>query len=193
MHLTDWMRTMVRELPLRQLRGTYWRQTSPRRQPLALAPFAPRAGRWHAAGDPWPAYAASSQMAAMLELTRVVVPEAGVEPPLPRRRLSELYLDLPVVDLANPLALDQLQLSRDDLTRGFDASRETSICRELAAEVRARSDAHGLLVPSAARPGADVVVIFPSGFPHVTVGEQRIVELRLAPAPEEEAAPEPDG
>jgi len=48
----------------------------------------------------------------------------------------------------------------------------------------------GLLVPSAALPGADVLVIFPAGFRRVRVGAQQLVELVINPLPEPEQAQE---
>jgi hypothetical protein len=192
MHLTDAMRRRIAGLPPHHLQGTYYRQTDPKRQPLDLLPVAPRSGRWHAAGDPWPAYASSTPDAAMYELLRGFERDLTNPPPLPTRRMSELAVDLPVVDLANELALDHVGLRRDQLIDGYDLGPETDLCRDVAAEVRRRPAVLGLLVPSAALPGADVLVIFPAGFRRVRIGAQQLVALIVAPRPEPEPAAEAD-
>lgn len=174
-------RKTLASLPLRPLSGVYFRQTAIGRQPLDLPPTAGYSGRWHDEGDPAPLYAASSGIAAMLEVVRSIELEPDVDPPFPQRLLSELVVsDLSVVDLANDLALDLLELRHDDLTRGADGGLHAAICREIAREVRRRKDAQGLLVPSAALPGAKVLVVFPQAFEAITVGRQVIGRLELA-------------
>lgn len=176
------MRKRITDLPPRPLTGTYFRQTDPKRQPFDLPQIAIRGGRWHSAGDPWPAYASSTPLAAMLELIRGIERDLTTPPPLPTRRMSELLVDeLPVVDLANELALDHIGLQREDLVDGYDLSPETDRCRALAATVRERPAVLGLLVPSAALPGADVLVLYPAGFRRVRIGAQQPVELALNP------------
>jgi len=126
----------------------------------------------------------------MFELLRGLDRNLDTPPPLPVRRISELLVEeLPVIDLANPLALDLLQMERSDLTDGYDLSPETEICRSIASEVRRRRDVLGLLVPSAALPGADVLVIFPAGFRRVQIGAQQLVKLAILPAPEANQTP----
>jgi hypothetical protein len=183
--LPDSTRAALADLPLRPLSGCFYRQTAPLRQPFDLPLLAPRSARWHRAGDPYPAYAADTALGAMLELPRHIQAEPGDAPILPRRRLSELHLEeLPVIDLANPLALDQLDLDRDALTRGIGSDPETEICREIADEVRRKPGGRGLLVPSAALPAGSTLVLFPTAFESVVVGEQQIVELTVSPVPE---------
>lgn len=185
MRLTSTMRKRIADLPPRALTGTYFRQTDPKRQPFDLPQIAVRGGRWHSAGDPWPAYASSTPLAAMLELIRGIERDLTTPPPLPTRRMSELLVDdLPVVDLANELALDHVGLQREELVDGYDLSPETDHCRELAATVRKRPAVLGLLVPSAALPGADVLVLYPAGFRRVRIGVQEPVELALNPLEE---------
>jgi hypothetical protein len=194
-HLAETMRRRIAELPPRELHATYHRQTDPKRQPLELLPIAPRSGRWHSAGEPWPAYASSTPEAAMYELFRGVERDRTTPPPLPTRRMSELLVEqLPVIDLANDLALDHIGLEREQLIEGYDLGPETDLCRGIATEVRRRPSALGLLVPSAALPGADVLVIFPAGFRRVRVGMQQLVALVVSPQPnpDPEAAAEPD-
>lgn len=195
MSMTDPMRRRLADLPLRFLHGTYHRQTDPKRQPFELPPIAPHGARWHSAGDPSPAYAASTPDAAMHELPRSFERDLTTPPPLPTRRMSELLVDeLPVVDLVNELALDHVGLRREQLIDGFDLGPQTDLCRAIAAEVRLRPTALGLLVPSAALPGADVLVIFPTGFRRVRIGAQQLVALVVSPRPEPDKEPsaEPD-
>jgi RES domain-containing protein len=146
---------------------------------LDLPATAPRPARWHYAGDPWPAYAGDAPLATMLEQPRHFEFDAGDEPILPIRRLSELHVeDLATIDLANPLALAQLHLTVDDL-RG-DGTED--FCREVAAATwKDHPDAHGLLVPSTPMPGRLVLVIRPAGFPRVIVGDQNLVQLQVRP------------
>jgi hypothetical protein len=189
------MRRRLADLPLRDLHGTFHRQTDPRRQPLELPAIATRSARWHSAGDPWPAYASSTPDAAMHELPRGFERDLTTPPPLPTRRMSELLVEaLPVVDLVNELALDHVGLRREQLIGGYDLGPETDLCRAIAAEVRRRPTACGLLVPSAALPGANVLVIFPAGFRRVRIGAQQLVALVVSPQPEpdQEAAADPD-
>jgi RES domain-containing protein len=189
LRLDEKVRERLAELPLRLLNGAYHRQTDPKRQPFDLLPIAPHGGRWHSAGDPWPAYASSTPEAAMFELLRGFDRERSAPPPLPTRRMSELFVDdLPVVDLANELALEHVGLRREELVEGYDLGPETEHCRAIAAEVRRRPAVLGLLVPSAALPGADVLVIHPAGFRRVQVGVQQLVRLVLSPQFEPEQA-----
>jgi RES domain-containing protein len=162
------------KLPLRKLSGIYFRQTSPARQPFELATHAPAGARWHRKGDPWPAYAGDTELGVMLEQTRHTALEAGNEV-LPIRRVSELHLDcLPVVDLANAMALDVLGLVPDDL-RG-DSTVE--FCRDLAAATWAgQPAAAGLLTPSTPLSGGKVLVIKPEAFGTIDVGRQELVQL----------------
>jgi len=187
---TDDMRATAARLPLRSLSGVFFRHTAPERQPLELPATAVRPGRWHRAGDPWPAYSASTEMAEML---RFVIPDPHEEPPLPVRRVSELVVEeFAVVDYANPLAHEMLGIRASDLTTGSDGDPGAELCRHLADVARERPSVLGLLEPSAARPGAQVLVIFRAGFAHVTVGDQRLLRLALLPEaePEQESATE---
>jgi len=104
--------------------------------------------------------------------------------------MSELLVEeLPVIDLANALALEHVGMRREELIAGYDLSPETEHCRSIAAVVRSRPAVLGLLVPSAALPGADVLVIFPAGFRRARIGAQSLVELVLNPLPEPDQAP----
>lgn len=193
MKFTDDMRAAAASLPLRSLSGVFYRQTAPERQPLELPATAVRSGRYHAVGDPWPAYSASTDMAAMAEMLRFVIPDPHEEPPLAIRRVSELVVEeFTVVDYANPLAHEMLGIRASDLTTGFDGDPGTELCRHLADVARERPSVLGLLAPSAARPGAEVLVIFPDGFGQVAVGDQRLLRLALLPEaePERESATE---
>lgn len=193
MALSARQRDRLASLPVRPLSGAFFRQTDPERQPLDVLPLARRDARWHRAGDPAPAYAASSDVAAMLELPRHIVPEPGKPPVLPLRRLSTLHLKgLQVVDLFNALALEHLDLTSDELTAGEAESPQAELCREIASDVRRRPDAEGILAPSSALRGAQLVCIFPSGFDKVLVGDQMLVELavvRKEPAPPNRPSP----
>jgi len=96
--LANRTRERIAELPPRIVTGVWHRQTDPERQPLQLPPIAIRDGRWHAAGHPWPAYASSAPDAAMLELVRGIDRSTTDAPPLPTRRMSQLFVaDLPVI------------------------------------------------------------------------------------------------
>lgn len=191
MRLTPTTRSRIGDLPPRSLTGTFFRQTDPKRQPLELPELAVRGGRWHCAGDPWPAYASSTPEAAMFELVRGFERDRSTPPPLPTRRMSELVIDdLPVVDLANELALEHVGIRREILVDGYDLSPETHHCRAIASLVRTRKAVLGLLVPSAALPGAEVLVLFPAGFRRVRIGAQQLVELVVNPLPEPDQAKE---
>lgn len=173
----------VGALPIRRITGLYYRQTSPRRQPLELPSVARQASRWASKGDPALAFAADSELAAMLEQTRHFELEPGDEPVLPVRRISELHVNgLPAIDLINPLALDLLRLKIDDMR--FETQ---PFCRALASAAwAAHPTAHALLVPSTPLTGAQVLVVRQTGFDAITVGDQRLVQLVSRPVPDEE-------
>jgi RES domain-containing protein len=182
--LDDEQLAALANLPIRRISGLYFRQTAPSRQPFDLPDLARRDARWHRKGDPWPAYAGRPPLAVMLEQARYVALMPGEEV-LPVRRLSELHVsDLATIDLANPLALDQLKLATDDL-RG---DRTLEFCRELAdAAWATHPDAHALLVPSTPLDGANVLVIRPTAFAAIAVGKQSLVQLLpMAVEPDED-------
>jgi RES domain-containing protein len=172
--LGDELNRAVGALPIRRITGLYYRQTSPRRQPLELPAMARQASRWAAKGDPALAFSADSELAAMLEQTRHFELRPGEEPALPVRRISELHVHgLPAIDLINPLALDLLRLKIDDMR--FETQ---PFCRALASAAwAAHPAACALLVPSTPLAGAQVLVVRQSGFDAITVGDQRLVQL----------------
>ncbi len=176
------MREPIAQLPPRPLTGVFFRQTDPTRGPLERRRVAPRDARWHSKGDPQPVYAADSPLAALLELPRYVAVEGTDEVVLPTRRMSELHVaELAVLDLTNQLALDVLELQREDLTGGEPGDpRGQTVCRAIGAAARARSDVDGMLAPSAAAIGGTLLVIEQRALAHVVVGEQYLATLTVA-------------
>lgn len=140
-----------------------FRQTAADREPFPPRATAPAAARYHRAGDPWPLYASIEEATAWAERAAAnPTATSGAE----RRRLHRLRVDgLGVLDLRDARVRERLGVSLDDLTAppaaGWAApQRLAAAARDLGAE--------GLIAPSAARPGAWNVVVFPSGFGRVS-------------------------
>jgi RES domain-containing protein len=96
----------------------------------------------------------------------------AIDPADERRRLWRIDVDrLPVIDLRRAGLADELGISERQLTG------PRSRAHGLAAKVRALG-ADGLIVPSAARPGAWNLVVFPSGFRRMRVAGSRAMHPR---------------
>ncbi len=76
-----------------------------------------------------------------------------------------------MLDLRDAATRTALGVRLEDLTG------ERAMAQAVAPRAQA-SGAHGMIVPSAARPDAWNLVIFPAGFPKVTVGRGRAVRPR---------------
>jgi RES domain-containing protein len=132
---------------------------------------APAPARWHRAGDPWPLYATLEPGTAWAEWQAAT--GGAIDPADERRRLWTLDVDrLPVVDLRDAVTRTALGVKPGDLDDGWGAPQE------LVTRLRA-TGAHGVVVPSAARPGHWNLVVFPDGFARVAVRAGRAMH----PAP----------
>jgi RES domain-containing protein len=97
----------------------------------------------------------------------------AIDPAAERRRLWELDVSgLSVLDLRDAEARRALDVDLSDLT-GTRASAQALTPRAQAL------GAEGLVVPSAARPGAWNLVVLPGGFDRVTVRRGRTLHPRL--------------
>ena len=132
---------------------------------------APAPARWHRSGDPWPLYASLEPATAWAEWSAAT--GGAIDPNDETRRLWTLDVEqLPVVDLRDPAARKALGVDLGSLTGAWDAPQA------LAERLRALG-AQGAVVPSAARPDAWNLVVFPAGFGRVTVRRGRTMH----PAP----------
>lgn len=131
---------------------------------------APTDARYHRAGDPWPLYASLEAGTAWAEWSGAT--GGAIDPRSERRRLWQLEIsDLPVLDLRETEARSTLGVGIGDLTG------ERTRTQAVVARAQARG-AHGMIVPSAARPGAWNLVVFPAGFSAVAVGRGRKMRPR---------------
>lgn len=165
------------ELPTRNWSGVVWNGLDPKQDPLKRQPRASYAARAHQRGQPEPLYTSpTSHLIPALEKARYVDPGEEVHPVM---LLSELGVsDLPIVDYANNLALMTLGVKRDDLTRDHDLE----LPQALADVARGpRHPALGVMLPSAAHPAAETLVIFPEGIAdHVAILDQKKVQVTIA-------------
>jgi len=134
---------------------------------------APTDGRYHRAGASWPLYAALEPETAWVEwhaATRGAVDPAGVTRTLWRLDVA----DLPVLDLRDERVRDALGVTVDQLTGSWSDSQPIA---DRARELGAR----GMVVPSAARPGAWSLVAFPEGWAHMRVVDSRRARPSVPP------------
>lgn len=142
-------------LPVRIVRGTFFRHTAPSRDALDVPPRALATGRYHRKRQEPRLYASSSEDAAWGELFRHTEPE--ISPFEVRRTMSTLrVVDLPVLDLTDPVVRSTLGVTERNLTsaRYADCRRIADIARQVPHRFG------GILAPSAAAPGAETLVVF---------------------------------
>jgi RES domain-containing protein len=131
---------------------------------------APTEGRYHRPGEPWPLYASLEPATAWAEWSAAT--RGAIDPASERRRLWRLDANgLPVVDLRRPDVVAELRLKMDDLTGA------RSRAHALAARAR-EAGAQGMIVPSAAHPGAWNLVVFPDGFSRLQAAGSRAMNPR---------------
>lgn len=143
-------------LPVRQISGTFFRQTSPKYRATDLPHKAESEGRNHREGGEPPMYTSSIEDASWGELFRHHL-DVDLSPFEVRRRMSTLRVqDLPVLDLTDAHVRAQLGVSEKQLT-----SNDYATCQaitELAQRLPARFG--GVLQPSAAIRGQQTLVVF---------------------------------
>ena len=152
------------------LEGQWWRQTAPRYEALSLPHRAKRGGRCHRRGKEARLYASSTRNTAWGELFRHTSPE--VSPFEVKRRMSGLRVTgLPVVDFLDPETRALFDVSERALI-----SNNTGFSRKITDRLRQRPDRFGgLILPSAASPGEETLVVFREWIgPHVFVEASHI-------------------
>lgn len=162
------------QVPIVPLSGRWWRQTDPKYDAMDLPHRAKSAGRCHRKGQQPRLYASSSSNGAWAELFRHTFPE--ISPFEVIRTMSTLQiLGLPVVNFDDPLTRELFNVTEAELT-----SNNYAICRRLADLLRQRPDLFGgMILPSAAIPGEQTLVVFKEWIPdHV-----RVVRRRTTTAP----------
>lgn len=133
---------------------------------------APTEGRYHRPGDPWPLYASLDEATVWAEWSAAT--RGAVDPSTERRSLWPIEItDLPIIDLRRPETCEALGVTLEQLTGPRLAAQE------LAPRARAMG-ALGIVAPSAARPDAWNLVVFPKGFEHVAPGRRRRMHPRPA-------------
>jgi len=152
------------------LEGRWYRQTAPRYGALSLPHRASRRGRCHRQGKEARLYASSTRNTAWAELFRHTTPE--VSPFEVKRRMSELWVaELPVVDFLEPETRAMF-----DVTERALISNNVGTARKLTDLLRQRPDRFGgLVLPSAAVPGEETLVVFREWIEsHVFVEKSRV-------------------
>ena len=102
----------------------------------------------------------------------------GVAPEDDPRWLCVFDADLLVLDLRRPEVLDALHVTVDDLNADWAPGAPNAACMKASAAAVA-TGAAGMIVPSAAHPGAWNLVVLPSGFS----GLERIKRQHKIPEP----------
>ncbi len=137
-------------LPAKSIRGTFFRALLPSfaRDPLSVQGSLRHGGRYNPSGIFGALYCGESPAVCVAEIRR----RAAGQPVFPYR-LARIRIQLHrVLDLTEPVALMALGLRSEDLI-GDDWQRT----QQLAARARA-AGYEGLLVPSAAGPGRNLVI-----------------------------------
>jgi hypothetical protein len=151
---------------------------------LSLYPSEARhGGRCHVFGEVPPFYLATGERAALLLAVGEIEPDPG-ETVVVRRGLTEIAVDLVVLDLLNPLAQQECSIEPGALG-GLDRTAT----RQLMDVVRGRADVEGLLLECPARlreaePDGVMLAVLPEAAQRLrrTVLRTRIVEVQFAPS-----------
>ena len=104
--------------------------------------------------------------------------DGGVAPEDDPRWLCVFQADLSVLDLRRPEILDALDLTIDDLNADWSPGSPNVACLKVSAAAAA-AGAEGMIVPSAAYPGAWNLDVLPKG----VSGRQRVGRERKIPDP----------
>jgi RES domain-containing protein len=157
--------------PVGRLRGRAWRQTA-LRVPACLPPVqpAPHPGRYHAAGDPWPLYAALDRDTMWDEWRRAT--DAAIAPTDDERWVCTLDVDLAVLDLRDAATRSALGVTLDELVGPWSPERPNRAARRVARAAR-ELGVDGLVVPSAARAGGWNLAVLPEAFDRVRMVARR--------------------
>lgn len=170
----------ARSQPVLELTSQVWSCADPGSDFFNPRDFAPYAARCHRRGQAEPRYTSStSAEIAAFETIRYTDPRDLVSPQQRLLRTLEVT-DLPYLDFTDALDLGNMDLTLDDLTRDHDFE-----IPQLLADVARERESLAALMPSAAHPGAETLVLFPEAFAasHVEELEQTLVEIRLEVAP----------
>ena len=140
------------QLGTRQLTGTFYRHTAPRRDALSGEGARMIGGRWNPVGTE-ALYLAEPREACAAEFRRMAAGQGkGVESFLPRTLHTIAVTDLDIIDLTTPAHLHAVGLSEADL-----AADDRTAC-QLVGEAIATSGIGGLLAPSATGIGTVLTV-----------------------------------
>jgi len=161
------------EVPVLVENRRWWRQTDPKYDALDLPHRARSGGRCHRKGHPPRLYASSSSNGAWGELFRHA---SEVSPFEVIRKMSTIQVSkLPVVNFDDALIRELFNVTEKELT-----SNSYVICRRLADLLRTRPDLFGgMILPSAAIPGEQTLVVFSEWVP----GHLRVLRRSTSTVP----------
>lgn len=157
------------QVPTLRVSGRWWRQTDPKYDALSLPHRAGSSGRCHRKGKQPRLYASSTSNAAWGELFRHTLPE--LSPFEVIRTMSAIEVSgLPVVNFDDALTRELFNVTEAELV-----SNNYAICRRLADLLRERPDLFGgMILPSAAIPGEQTLVVFQEWIPqHLRVSRRQ--------------------
>jgi RES domain-containing protein len=131
---------------------------------------APHPGRYHAAGDPWPLYAALDRDTMWAEWAHASdAPRRADDDP---RWVCELEADLNVLDLREPATRTALRVTLSGMTGRWSPDAPNRSARRVA-RAAAELGVDGAIVPSAAAEGGWNLVVLPRGFERVRMRRRR--------------------
>jgi RES domain-containing protein len=131
---------------------------------------APHPGRYHAAGDPWPLYAALDRDTMWAEWAHAS--DAPRRPDDDSRWVCELEADLTVLDLRQPATRRALRVGVPGLTGPWSPDSPNRDARRVARAV-AELGVDGAVVPSAAAAGGWNLFVLPRAFERVRMRRRR--------------------
>jgi RES domain-containing protein len=145
--------------------------------PACLPPVqpAPHPGRYHAAGDPWPLYAALDRDTMWAEWRGAT--EAAIAPGDDERWVCTLDVDLATLDLRDPATRAALGVTLEQLTGPWSPELPNSAARRVTLAAH-ELGADAVVVPSAARAGGWNLAVLPAAF-----GRVRLVTRRRSRPP----------
>jgi RES domain-containing protein len=131
---------------------------------------APHPGRYHAAGNPWPLYAALDRATMWAEWAQAS--DAPRQPDDDPRWVCELEVDLRVLDLRRPATRRALRVGVAGLIGPWSPDVPNRDARRVA-RAAAELGADGVIVPSAAAQDGWNLVVLPRGFERVRMRRRR--------------------
>lgn len=156
-----------------RLEGRWWRYSSPGAEFIVIPPIATTSGRGHVLGGPGACYLSDTLEAVVAEAMRRFVDPNEIDPSLVLGQFGSARVVLDVLDMTDPTTLGALDISPDELV--LDDRRLPQKVVSFAAGL----GFGGIILPSAALPGARTLVIVKAGRAGVVVESTLVAGCNL--------------